>query len=228
MPSRMAADDAQRTRDVLLVILAVTTGVTDAVMFERLGHVFASVITGNLIVLGVSSVSRNGTLALLAGCALAGYALGVFCAAPRRERPDAGLWPPAATVALFLDLGLLLAFAVLWEIVGGHPGRGTQIALIATAAGAMGVQSTAVRRLGQVSTTYLTSTLTGVVESLAARRWSPGESRSVAILAAALAGAVAATALLLYAGRWLPALQLLPLAVVLLGSRRLLGRRPEG
>jgi len=37
------------------------------------------------------------------------------------------------------------------------------------AAAAMGLQSTAMRRLGQVSTTYLTSTLTGILSGLALR-----------------------------------------------------------
>jgi uncharacterized membrane protein YoaK (UPF0700 family) len=210
-------------RDGLLVVLAVATGATDATAFERLGHAFASVITGNLILLGVSAVSRGGTQAQFAGCALAGYVLGVFIAAPRRE-PDGRVWPLGATVALGLDLALLVAFAVGWEIVGGHPGRLMQIVLLSTAAGAMGVQSSAVRRLGQMSTTYLTSTLTGIVESLAGRRWSQSHARGLAIIVAAVAGAAAATALILYAGAWLPALQLLPLGAVLIASRRLLGR----
>ncbi len=220
---RMAGDDAQRARDRLLVILAVTTGATDAAAFERLGHVFASVITGNLIVLGVSSVSRDGRLALLAGCVLTAYALGVFLAAPRREVAP-GAWPSAATVALLGDLVLLVAFAVLWEIAAGHPGRGMQIPLLATAAGAMGVQSTAIRRLDNLTTTYLTSTLTGLIEAIAVRRWDAGDTRSLGIIIAALLGAAAATGVLLYADLWLPVLQLLPLAAVLVGSRRLIGR----
>lgn len=222
----MVADHPERMRDVLLVVLAVATGATDATAFERLGHAFASVITGNLILLGVSAVSRGGSQALYSGCALAGYVLGVLIAAPRRQH-DRPLWPLGATVALGLDLALLIAFAIGWEIVGGRPGRLMQIVLLTTAAGAMGVQSSAVRRLGQMSTTYLTSTLTGLIESLAIRRWVPGHGRSLAIIAAAVAGAAAATALILYAEAWLPALQLVPLAVVVIASRRLI-RRPAG
>jgi uncharacterized membrane protein YoaK (UPF0700 family) len=217
----MAAHDAQRIRDRLLVVLAVTAGATDATAFERLGHVFASVITGNLILLGVSAGSRDALPALFAGCAIAGYVLGVFAGAPRGER-DQRVWPVGASVALGLDLALLLVFAVGWEIVGGHPGRAMQVILLTMGSGAMGVQSAAVRRLGNVSTTYLTSTLTGLVESLAIRRWSPSHARALGILGAAVAGAAGATALILYAGAWLPGVQLLPLAVVLIGSRRLI------
>jgi uncharacterized membrane protein YoaK (UPF0700 family) len=69
----MATDDAQRIRDGLLVVLALATGATDATAFERLNHVFASVIIGN----------------------------GVFVAAPRHER-EQPIWPRSATVALGL------------------------------------------------------------------------------------------------------------------------------
>jgi hypothetical protein len=99
-----------------------------------------------------------------------------------------------------------------------------QIPLLATAAGAMGVQSTAIRRLDHLTTTYLTSTLTGLIEAIAVRRWDPGDTRSLGIIIAALLGAAAATGVLLYADLWLPAFQLLPLAAVLVGSRRLIGR----
>jgi hypothetical protein len=39
-----------------------------------------------------------------------------------------------------------------------------------------------------------------------------------------VAGAAAATAVILNAEAWLPALQLVPLMIVLIGSRRLIGR----
>jgi Protein of unknown function (DUF1275) len=111
--------------------------------------------------------------------------------------------------------------SVAWELSNGRPGRAMQLALLAVAAGAMGVQSTAVRRLGPISTTYLTSTFIGVFEAIAARRWSGGESRSVAILGVAIAGAAGATALILYAPRLLPALLLAPLVIVIVTSRGL-------
>lgn len=103
-----------------------------------------------------------------------------------------------------------------------------RVVLLALAAAAMGTQSTAVRRLGDASTTYLTSTLTGLVEAVAARRWSAAESRSLAIIAAALAGAAAGAALALDARPALPVLQLGPVAAVIIASRRLIGRSGAG
>lgn len=209
-------------RDILLIALALATGATDAAAFERLGHVFASVITGNLILLGVSAVTADHQLALFTGCALAGYGVGVLLAAPRRATPapERG-WPPGATAALAFELLLLALFALGWELVGAHPVEAWRAILVAVAGSAMGVQSTAVRRLGQVSTTYLTSTLTGLLEDMRARRRSEGQLRSLGILGMALVGAAAATALILYARGALPALQLTPVALVILASRRL-------
>jgi uncharacterized membrane protein YoaK (UPF0700 family) len=210
-------------RGALLVLLALATGATDAAAFERLGHVFASVITGNLVVLGVGAVSGDHHLTLFAGCALVGYSIGVLSAAPRRQQPPAEHgWPRGATVALSGELLTLAAFAVGWELAGRHPTEAWQAILVVVGAAAMGVQSTAVRRLGQVSTTYLTSTLTGLVEDLRVRRRSEGQARSIGILAMALAGAAAATALILYARILLPLLQLGPVAIVILASRRLM------
>jgi uncharacterized membrane protein YoaK (UPF0700 family) len=212
-----------RFRNALLMLLAVTAGATDATAFERLGHVFASVITGNLVVLGVGSVRADGRLALLAGCALGAYALGVILAAPRRPEDNKArpVWPSSVTLALRADLLCLVAFAVMWEIVGGAPGQTAQVVMLVLCGTAMGVQSTAVRRLGQISTTYMTSAMTGVLEAVVARRWTEAESRSVGILLALLVGAAAATALISYLHEWLPAVQLLPLVIVELASVRL-------
>lgn len=210
-----------RPRDALLVLLAVTTGATDATAFERLGHTFASVITGNLVLLGVGAAHGDGRLALLSGVALAGYAVGVTIAAPRRRTPsEDSEWPHGTTIALTGDLACLVAFGVGWEITNRRPGQTPQALLLALAAVAMGIQSTAVRRLGQLSTTYLTSTYTGLLEALVGRRWSDEYVRSLGILLMAFAGAAAATGLILEAWALVPALQLVPLAtVIVLGPR---------
>jgi uncharacterized membrane protein YoaK (UPF0700 family) len=211
-----------RPRDTLLILLALATGATNAAAFEQLGHVFASVITGNLVLLGVGVVAGDHHLTLFAGCALAGYSIGVLLGAPRRKQtpPETG-WPRGARAALATELLLLVVFAIGWELACTHPSEAWHVSLVTVAAAAMGVQSTAVRRFGQISTTYLTSTLTALLEDLRARRRSPEQLRSVGILAMALVGAGAATALVLHAPRVVPVLALVPVAVVILGSRRL-------
>jgi hypothetical protein len=74
---------------------------------------------------------------------------------------------------------------------------------------------------GPLSTTYLTSTFTGLLEALVSRRWSDNEWRSLGILAMAFAGAAAATGLIVLAWPLLPLLQLGPLAIVIVASWRL-------
>jgi uncharacterized membrane protein YoaK (UPF0700 family) len=215
-----------RFRDVLALLLAVTAGATDATAVLRLGHVFASVITGNLVLLGVGGTMRNGRLSLFAGCTLGAYALGVILAAPRRaENDEEGrpVWPASTTLALGAELALLIAFTVVWQIDGRAPARGAQLVMLGLCAAAMGVQSTSVRRLGAISTTYLTSTLVGLLEAVVVRRWAEPQTRSLGILLALTAGAAAAAALVSHARSWLPVAQLLPLVIVVLASMRLIG-----
>ncbi len=75
--------------------------------------------------------------------------------------------------ALVAELILLAGFTAGWEISGARPAGWVQFCVLATAAAAMGVQSSTVRSMGlsEVSTTYLTGTLTGLVSSLV----SPGQ-----------------------------------------------------
>ena len=91
------------------------------------------------------------------------------------------------TACLAAELAVLAAFSAGWEVTGGRPAGASRMLLLAGAGVAMGMQSAAVRRLGQFSTTYLTSTLTGVLAGLvtAAAR---GLGRSLGVLAAIAAG----------------------------------------
>jgi hypothetical protein len=80
------------------------------------------------------------------------------------------------------------------------------------------MQSAATRRLGQMSSTYLTSTLLGVLAGLATRTKPDGLGRSLGALAAIVVGALAGGILARSAYAWLPAAVLLPPAVVVAGS----------
>ena len=69
-------------------------------------------------------------------------------------------------MTLAAELVVLAGFSAGWLASDGHPAGSAHLTLLAVAA-AMGMQSTAVRHLGQMSSTYLTSTLTGILEALA-------------------------------------------------------------
>ncbi|HTU73743.1 MAG TPA: YoaK family protein [Trebonia sp.] len=206
-----------RLRDGLVVVLALTTGAVNAVTFLRLGMVFASVMTGNLALFGVATAEHDGELAINGGVALAGYGVGVivggiFANSPRQGPPT---WPREVTVTLTLELVVLAGFSGGWLAAGGHPSGDPRLVLLAIVSAAMGVQATAVRRLGQMSSTYLTSTLTALLEGLARRRWPAEWQLSSGAVFALVVGAVCGGLAALEAPAAVPAVVMVPLAVVL-------------
>jgi uncharacterized membrane protein YoaK (UPF0700 family) len=222
---------ALRLRDGLVVVLALTAGSVDVASYLRLGKVFSSVITGNLALLGVSVGQRDTGLAVNAGLALAGYGIGVlaggaFARVPEQDQP---VWPHQVTVTLALELLLLAGFSGGWLAAGARPSGGPRLVLLLVAAAAMGMQSAAVRRLGPMSTTYLTSTLTGLLQALATRRWPPEWQRSTGVLLAFVTGAVVGGLAALHAPAAVPAAVLVPLAAVVAGSLpAVVNRQPGG
>jgi uncharacterized membrane protein YoaK (UPF0700 family) len=230
----MTADDDENggwpaaARDYRVVLLTITAGAMNAVSFLALGKVFSSVITGNLVLLGVAATTHSSVEAIHASVALAGYVAGVLIGAPvaaRRSR-QAGTWPASVTVTLGAELVMLAGFCIGWELSDGSPHDGGQLALLIVGAAAMGMQSAAVRRLGQMSSTYLTSTLLGVLASLATRTRPEGLGRSLGALAAIVVGALAGGMLARSAYAWLPVAVLLPLALVVAASAA--GSRSRG
>ena len=229
----MTADDDEdgrrpaAARDYRVVLLTITAGAVNAVSFLTLGKVFSSVITGNLVLLGVAATTHSSTEAIQAGVALGGYAAGVLIGAPLagRRSHQAGTWPASVTATLGAELVVLAGFCVGWELSDGSPRDGGQLTLLIMLAAAMGMQSAAVRRLGQMSSTYLTSTLTGVLAGLVTRTRPEGLGRSLGALAAIVVGALAGGILARSAYAWLPVAVLLPLAVVVAES--VAGSRPR-
>lgn len=207
-------------RDSLVVLLTLTTGAVDVTSFLALGNVFSSVVTGDMVLLGAAAGTGRPELAVHSGVALVGYLVGVMVGAPlaARRHHATGTWPPGVTVALAAELVFLVAFSVGWELAGTHPSGSGQLALVAVLAAAMGLQAAAVRRLGQMSTTYLTSTLTALVAGLVTGSKPDGMARSLGVLATLIIGAIAASILLEQARAWLPLMILLPLGLVIAAS----------
>jgi uncharacterized membrane protein YoaK (UPF0700 family) len=222
---------AVRVRDGLVVVLALTSGAIDAVTFVRLGSVFSSVITGNLALLGLAVGERHGALAVDSGLALAAYAVGVLAGgalAGPVEGPQP-VWPRRTTLIMAAELVVLAGFSAGWLIAGGHPSGGVRMTLLALTAAAMGMQSAAVRLLGQMSTTYLTSTLIGIFQSLGTRRVPQDWQRSTGVILAFVAGAALGVAGAVVSAALVPAAVMVPLAAVLLCAARSAAlRQPRG
>jgi uncharacterized membrane protein YoaK (UPF0700 family) len=223
----------QRSRDLLVVALTLTTGAVDAVCFLHLGRVFGSVITGNLVLAGVAAGTGVAALAAHAGVALAGYVAGVSAGAPiarerDRERDSSQLaWPARVTGCLAAEVIVLCVFSTAWWLADGRPHGTIQFVLLGLAAAAMGMQSAAVRRLGAMSSTYLTSTLTGILAGLMLRDVPEGLARSLAVLGAIVAGALAGAITASHVPRALPAVVLIPVVLVI-ASALSLRRHPDG
>jgi uncharacterized membrane protein YoaK (UPF0700 family) len=176
-----------RPRQQILTLIAIAltfgSGATDVASFTRLGGVFTSVMTGNIVLAGLAVAQRSLSLASHTAVSIAGYIVGVAggtwiaygfkAAKPADDQDGASVLPAHINWALFAELILLAGLTVGWEITGASPAGWAQYCLLAVTAAAMGVQASAVKEMGltDVSTTFLTGTLTGLVSSLV----SPGQ-----------------------------------------------------
>jgi uncharacterized membrane protein YoaK (UPF0700 family) len=211
-------------RDRLVVLLALVSGATDATGFLSLGGAFASVMTGNMVLVGVAVGSGDGSLVGLLLFAIGGYVAGAalgarVAGAPREADP---LWPRAVSRGLLVELALFAVFAVAWWALGSDPGETSAAGLLGLTALALGIQSSAIQRFGVpgLSTTYLTGTLTTVVIRLVSRQPLRTVRHSATILLGLVAGAGLAAALVTLAPWSAPTLQVSLLAAVLVVARR--------
>jgi uncharacterized membrane protein YoaK (UPF0700 family) len=212
-----------RLRQSLVVVLAVVGGATDAIGLLALGGAFTSVMTGNMVLLGVSVSEGDGGRAASSVGAILAFIAGAALGARVAGTPQEGdrLWPRAVTVGLVVELGFMAAYAVGWWVTGGTPGPGVAFGLLLATAIGLGIQSSTVQRFGVsgLSTTYMTGTLTTVVIRLVTGRSVTEVWHSVEVLAGLIAGAVAGTVLVRLAPLTAPALQLALLGgVVLVGA----------
>ncbi|HEY6758127.1 MAG TPA: YoaK family protein [Baekduia sp.] len=220
-------------RHALVVVLAVVSGATDAVGFLGLGGAFTSVMTGNMVLLGLGAGTGDGRLVAHAGLAIAAFVAGCVVGArvAGTPQPGDGVWPPTVTRALLAQLGVFALFAIGWEAAGAHPGSSVQLPLLAVNAIALGMQSSTTQRFGVagLSTTYLTGTLTGVAIRLASGGGLRQAAGSLQILVGLVAGAALGGALTRWAPGCAPLVQLVGvggvIAVVLRTPPRSSGRR---
>jgi uncharacterized membrane protein YoaK (UPF0700 family) len=237
-----------RTLTVIAVLLTFASGASDVASFTRLGGVFTSVMTGNMVVFGLSLAQGSISLAAHTVVAFCGYVAGVAAGAriawrhaqlrraagvghrtatdasqpsghkrqpsDDKRQPAGGEWPPYITLTLLAELTLLIGVVIGWLVTGTHPAGAAQFIILVLAACAMGVQSAAVNQmgLGNVSTTYLTGTLTGLVSAIARPDGTRAGRRRPAVLLGLLAGAALAGLFVAYAAVVTPFLPLLAVA----------------
>jgi uncharacterized membrane protein YoaK (UPF0700 family) len=230
-----------RPRQQILTLIAIaltfTSGANDVASFTRLGDVFTSVMTGNIVLLGLSLAERSVSLASHTVVSIGGYIAGVAGGTwvshgfkvrsggrPADEEGDqarVSVLPGHVSWALFAELVLLAGFTAGWEVTGSRPAGWAQFVLLAVLAAAMGVQSSAVNEMGlaAVSTTFLTGTLTGLVSSLVRPgQDTPHGPRRFGVLIGLAAGAGLCGLLLTTAAAAVPVLPLAALIAALVLS----------
>jgi len=228
-------DDRPQQPILTLIAIALTfaSGATDVASYTRLGNVFTSVMTGNIVLLGLAVARHSLTLASHSLVSIAGYITGVAggtriahgfrvagtAADSGADEGRASGLPGHVGWALLAELILLCGLTVGWEIDGASPAGWAQFCLLAVAATAMGVQSSTVKYMGlsEVSTTYLTGTLTGLVSSLLSpKQPTQYRARRFGVLIGLATGAALSGLLIATAADAAPALPLAALATCLL------------
>jgi uncharacterized membrane protein YoaK (UPF0700 family) len=232
----------QQVTALIAIALTFGSGAMDVASFTKLGGVFTSVMTGNIVLCGLAIARGSVSLIAHTVTAFAGYVAGVAAgtriawwhtARTGAPAPHKGVeaWAPHVRAVFVAELVPMAGFLAGWEAAGASPSGGAEYLLLAAAAAAMGMQSAAVTQMGlsDVSTTYLTGTLTRLVGSLASPRRQPerpereGPIRP-AVLLGLLAGALLSGLLVKTAAAGVPAVPLAALVLVVLLS----AAPPEG
>jgi uncharacterized membrane protein YoaK (UPF0700 family) len=218
--ARVPSAERAGVRDLLLVGLTLAAGSVDAISFLGLGKVFSAFMTGNIAFLGFRVGGAPGPPVSRVLASLAAFGAGAALAARIVRRPvqSTGVWPRNVSFALATTAACEAAFFVFWLAVDGHPGSGSEDALIALSGLAMGVQTATIFSLSVrgVFTTAATATFAVLMGDLAGWSQPGGERwRLGATLGALFAGAAIGAVLIVHARSWAPALPLVVTGAVL-------------
>ncbi|MFJ5963264.1 YoaK family protein [Bacillus sp. NPDC093026] len=159
---------AHSFRNIALILLCLSSGIVDVIGYLSLGHVFTANMTGNIVLLGIAAGSSLQLTALHSITALSGFVLGVVLSVFIGGKYKKVFWPQAVTRILIIEVLILFLFAfmTMFPYI-----QGAYFMLIILLSMAMGMQTTAARKLNVagISTTVLTSTLANLFENLAQR-----------------------------------------------------------
>ncbi|MDK8190753.1 YoaK family protein [Paenibacillus sp. UMB7766-LJ446] len=147
-----------------MLLLCLSAGMVDVIGYLGLGHVLTANMTGNIVLLGIAIARAQEFVVLRALLALIGFIAGNAIAAHMIGRVQTkNGWSSRVTTVFTVESILLLLFAI--TMISPYSEQLSYM-LIAILAAAMGMQTTAARRIGiaGISTTVLTNNLAAVVE----------------------------------------------------------------
>lgn len=228
-------------RDWLLVALAFSTGMYDAIAFFSFGKVFSAFQTGNIVFLGAGLDGirpPNGPDPLRVVVSMTAFAIGAIVAVRILKAFDGEeelednevsiVWPHRVTVALIGVLAVQLVFFGVWLTQPAVLSKTMMTVLVGINAFGMGLQMNAIRSMHVpgVSTTAATATYINIFTGLAGgtlnrlqvRRW-------VGTVAAMSAGAFLAASLLNHAHAYAPAVPVIVIGLVIAIAKATVSQR---
>lgn len=160
----------------MTLVLSFAAGATDAFAFLQLGGVFTANMTGNFVLAGLTSRPAFGEVLLGATVAVLLFSIGTYLAfrftrmvTISQDRDPAA--PPRRLVGV-LAAAVVAQLCVLgiWLSLPASPGAFAICVLVSLSALAMAGQTVVARRIENragVTTTFVTGTLTSLMQSLA-------------------------------------------------------------
>ncbi len=193
----------------LAVTLAAIAGFLDAHLFQHVTPVFVANHSGNLIKLGMEIGDRRWDEAGISICAIVAFCFGVAAGTLflyRDEHRVAGRRTGMVLACETAMLAAVVALLIAFDVTESATPDVEHYAVILIAAGAMGLQTAALGRVGTtaVSTTFGTGSLARIGEHAALGSVAPTDARHrhlktarvlLTVIAAYVAGAVLASAL---------------------------------
>jgi len=223
-----AKPSALAVRDSLLVALAFTAGIYEAICFLSFGKVFTGFQTGNLVFLGLGFAGTRppfgpepwsvvvSLIAFVLGAVFGMRLLKAFDGDKEVEDDQVfEVWPRRVSITLGVAVLFQVAFLVVW--MATSPSTAVTDVLLGLNAFAMGLQMYAVRSLHVpgISTTAETATLISFVSGIAT--WSlkaAAARRLAATIASMVVGAFVGDWMLGHIHSFAPLLPVVLMAVV--------------
>jgi uncharacterized membrane protein YoaK (UPF0700 family) len=239
-PAAHATPALLAVRDRLLVGLAFSSGIYEAICFLSFGKVFTGFQTGNIVFLGLGAAGTRppfgpdpervviSLVAFAAGAALAVRILKAFNGDEEVEDKDVfEVWPRRVSITLGVALVVQVGFLAVW--IAAPPSSGASKILIGLNAFAMGMQMNAIRslRVPGISTTAETATIISWVSGFAT--WSlkaTSARRLTGVIVSMAVGAIVGDWMLSHAHAYAAVLPALVIAVVIAIASVALKQKP--
>jgi uncharacterized membrane protein YoaK (UPF0700 family) len=227
-------------RDRLLMALAFSSGMYEAICFLSFGKVFTGFQTGNIVFLGLGAAGTRppfgpdplrvvtSLVAFGAGAALAVRILKAFDGDKEVEDRDVfEVWPRRVSITLGVALLVQVGFLAVW--MAASPSNDVINILIGLNAFAMGMQMNAIRSLHVpgISTTAETATFISLVSGIAT--WSlkgPSARRLTGSIVSMAVGAMVGDWMLSHVHTYAPVLPVLVIALVIAIASMALKQKP--